>query len=80
MGEAKPSARRPPPPRSALVVRELIVGPFAAPSAAPPKSSKVAVTAAPHEKVRKVKAQLLEPKQANKVIAQLRQLPAVPCI
>lgn len=67
---------------SALVVRELIVGPFAAPSAALPKSSKVAVTAASSspsnhaQKIQKVKAQLLEPKQAKKVIAHLRQLPS----
>ncbi|TBU49450.1 hypothetical protein BD309DRAFT_882160 [Dichomitus squalens] len=61
---------------SALLMRELIVGPFAVPSAALPKSSKVAVTAASNQKVHKVKAQLLEPKQANKVIAQLRQLPS----
>ncbi|PIL36240.1 hypothetical protein GSI_01902 [Ganoderma sinense ZZ0214-1] len=65
---------------SALVVRELIVGPFAAPSAALPKSSKVAVTtassSAPSQKVQKLKAQLLEPKQAKKVIAHLRQLPS----
>ncbi|KAI1794191.1 hypothetical protein LXA43DRAFT_998176 [Ganoderma leucocontextum] len=67
---------------SALVVRELIVGPFATPSAALPKSSKVAVTAASSsnqsqaQKVQKVKAQLLEPKQAKKVIAHLRQLPS----
>ena len=65
---------------SALVVRELIVGPFATPSAALPKSSKVAITAASSsaqtQKVQKVKAQLLEPKQAKKVIAHLRQLPS----
>ncbi|KAM5531265.1 hypothetical protein V8D89_015066 [Ganoderma adspersum] len=67
---------------SALMVRELIVGPFATPSAALPKSSKVAVTAASSsaqtqtQKVQKVKAQLLEPKQAKKVIAHLRQLPS----
>ncbi|RPD78065.1 hypothetical protein L226DRAFT_502366 [Lentinus tigrinus ALCF2SS1-7] len=63
---------------SALVVRELIVGPFAAPSAAaPPKSSKVAAAAVPpRQKVSKVKAQLLEPKAAKKVIAQLRRLPS----
>ncbi len=67
---------------SALVVRELIVGPFAMPSPALPKSSKVAVTAASSsneshaQKVQKVKAQLLEPKQAKKVIAHLRQLPS----
>ena len=63
---------------SAMVVRELIVGPFAMPSsAAPPKSFKVAVAAVPpRQKVSKVKAQLLEPKAAKKVIAQLRQLPS----
>ncbi|RDX55192.1 hypothetical protein OH76DRAFT_1478639 [Lentinus brumalis] len=63
---------------SALVVRELIIGPFAAPSAAaPPKSSKVAAAAVPpRQKVSKVKAQLLEPKSAKKVIAQLRRLPS----
>ncbi|KAI0769791.1 hypothetical protein BD413DRAFT_493410 [Trametes elegans] len=61
---------------SALVVRELIVGPFALPSPAPPKSAKVSVTSgASLHKVQKVKAQLLEPKAARRVIAQLRQLP-----
>lgn len=62
---------------SALVVRDLIVGPFAAPSAAPPKSSKIAATAVPRQqKVQKVKAQLLQPKSAKKVIAELRHLPS----
>ncbi|KAH9931146.1 uncharacterized protein BXZ73DRAFT_101729 [Epithele typhae] len=64
---------------SALVVRDLIVGPFAAPSLAPPKNTRVAVTGAAAtnaQKVRKVKQQLLEPKSAQKVIEQLRQLPS----
>ena len=62
---------------SALVVRDLIVGPFAAPSAAPPKSSKIAAAAVPRQqKVQKVKAQLLQPKSAKKVIAELRNLPS----
>ncbi|KAH9895143.1 hypothetical protein C8Q73DRAFT_790318 [Cubamyces lactineus] len=61
---------------SALVVRELIVGPFANPTAAPPKSAKVSASAVTSlQRVQKVKAQLLEPKAAQKVIAQLRQLP-----
>ncbi|KAI0661346.1 hypothetical protein C8Q70DRAFT_911975 [Cubamyces menziesii] len=61
---------------SALVVRELIVGPFANPTAAPPKSAKVSASAPTSlQRVQKVKAQLLEPKAAQKVIAQLRELP-----
>ncbi|KAI0743610.1 hypothetical protein C8Q80DRAFT_1272280 [Daedaleopsis nitida] len=60
---------------SALVLRDLIVGPFAAPSVAPPKSSKIAAYAVPPKrKVDKVKAQLMQPKSAQKVIAQLRLL------
>ncbi|KAI9068250.1 hypothetical protein FKP32DRAFT_1587835 [Trametes sanguinea] len=61
---------------SAFVVRELIVGPFATPTVVPPKSSKVsAIGASSLQKVQKVKAQLLDPKAAQKVIAQLRELP-----
>ncbi|KAI0355654.1 hypothetical protein OH77DRAFT_1511500 [Trametes cingulata] len=61
---------------SALVVRELIVGPFATPSAAPPKSAKVSASGVTSlQKIQKVKAQLLEPKSAQKVITQLRELP-----
>ena len=63
--------------KSALVVRDLIVGPFAAPSAAPPRSSKIAAAAVPSRKrMQKVEAQLLQPKSAKKVIAELRQLPS----
>ncbi|KZT26845.1 hypothetical protein NEOLEDRAFT_1177422 [Neolentinus lepideus HHB14362 ss-1] len=54
---------------SALVVRSLIVGP----SSITPSSAMVKAVTKPQ--VKKVKAQLLEPKSANKVIAQLRQLP-----
>ncbi|KAI0363332.1 hypothetical protein BV20DRAFT_1031495, partial [Pilatotrama ljubarskyi] len=62
--------------QSALVVRELIVGPFATPTAAPPKSAKVSASGVTSlQKIQKVKAQLLEPKSAQKVIAQLRDLP-----
>ncbi|KAI0630164.1 hypothetical protein C8Q77DRAFT_1039831, partial [Trametes polyzona] len=61
---------------SALVVRDLIVGPFALPTAAPPKSAKVSASAVSSlQKMQRVKAQLLEPKAAQKVITQLRQLP-----
>lgn len=62
---------------SALIVREMIVGPFAAPSAALPKNSKVAASALPPmHKVQKAKAQLLEPRAAKRLIAQLRQMPS----
>ncbi|TFK54334.1 hypothetical protein OE88DRAFT_1695658, partial [Heliocybe sulcata] len=54
---------------SALVVRSLIVGP----SSITPSSAMVKAVTKPQ--VKKVKAQLLEPKSANRVIAQLRQLP-----
>ena len=63
----------------ALVVRELIVGSFATPSAAPPKSAKVFASAAPSahaQKARKAKQRLLEPREAQRLIAQLRQLPS----
>ncbi|KAL7281799.1 hypothetical protein ACG7TL_005122 [Trametes sanguinea] len=61
---------------SAFVVRELIVGPFATPTVVPPKSSKVSANGASSlQKVQKVKTQLLDPKAARKVIAQLRELP-----
>ncbi|CDO75681.1 hypothetical protein BN946_scf184941.g34 [Trametes cinnabarina] len=54
----------------------LILRPFATPTVVPPKSSKVSVTAASSlQKVQKVKAQLLDSKSAQKVIAQLRTLP-----
>ncbi|KAI0645522.1 hypothetical protein C8Q79DRAFT_910717 [Trametes meyenii] len=61
---------------SALVVRDLIVGPFALPSAAPPKRAKVSASGATSlRKVQKVKTQLLQPKVAQRVISQLRALP-----
>ncbi|KAL1942067.1 hypothetical protein VTO73DRAFT_6597 [Trametes versicolor] len=61
---------------SALVVRELIVGPFATPTAAPPKSEKVSASGQTSlHKMRKVKSQLLEPKTAQKILTQLRALP-----
>ncbi|KDQ57618.1 hypothetical protein JAAARDRAFT_105292, partial [Jaapia argillacea MUCL 33604] len=56
---------------SALIVRSLIIGP----SSISPTSPKVAKAAVTKPQIGKVKAQLLEPKSANKVIAQLRQLP-----
>ncbi|OJT06312.1 hypothetical protein TRAPUB_8720, partial [Trametes pubescens] len=61
---------------SALVGRELIVGPFATPTAAPPKSEKVSASGQTSlHKMRKVKSQLLEPKTAQKILTQLRALP-----
>ncbi|KAI0675119.1 hypothetical protein C8Q78DRAFT_1010612 [Trametes maxima] len=61
---------------SALVVRDLIVGPFALPFAAPPKRAKVSASGATSlRKVQKVKTQLLQPKVAQRVISQLRALP-----
>ncbi|KAH9855102.1 hypothetical protein C2E23DRAFT_774053 [Lenzites betulinus] len=61
---------------SALVVRELIVGPFSTPTASLPQGTKVSATGVTSfQRMQKVKTQLLEPKTAQKVIAQLRQLP-----
>ncbi|KAI0821655.1 hypothetical protein BC628DRAFT_1523397 [Trametes gibbosa] len=61
---------------SALVVRELIVGPFATPTVALPKGTKVSAPGVTSfQRMQKVKTQLLEPKTAQKVISQLRQLP-----
>lgn len=54
---------------SALVVRDLIVGP--SPTTPPSKSGK----SIPKPELKKIKAQLMQPKSANKVIAQLRALP-----
>ncbi|KAG6907653.1 hypothetical protein DXG01_007857 [Tephrocybe rancida] len=56
--------------KSALVVRSLIIGP------APAVTPKLTITSAnARPKLNKLKTQLLEPKSANKVIAQLRALP-----
>ncbi|KDR75916.1 hypothetical protein GALMADRAFT_1331812 [Galerina marginata CBS 339.88] len=54
---------------SALAVRALIIGPT---SSAEPKMTP----AIARPQLSKIKSQLMEPKSANKVIAQLRQLPA----
>lgn len=56
--------------KSALVVQRLIVGPS---SAASPKLT--AAVAKPQ--LNKIKSQLIKPKSANKVIAQLRSLPVM---
>ena len=53
---------------SALIVRSLIVGPSATPS---PTITK----AIAKPRLSKIKSQLMQPKSANKVIAQLRALP-----
>ncbi|KAF7970705.1 hypothetical protein HWV62_23248 [Athelia sp. TMB] len=55
---------------SALVVRTLIVGPLTAPSSSP--SGQIAFAKLD---LNKVKAQLVDPKTARKLIAQLRALP-----
>ncbi|KAI0793223.1 hypothetical protein C8Q75DRAFT_712993 [Abortiporus biennis] len=55
---------------SAMIVRSLIIGP----SAAPPTTTKSNAVA--KAKLAKVKAELLQPKSANRVIAQLRSLPS----
>ncbi|RDB16742.1 hypothetical protein Hypma_002577 [Hypsizygus marmoreus] len=52
---------------SALIVRSLIVGPSAASPKLTPASAK--------PQLNKIKSQLIKPKSANKVIAQLRALP-----
>jgi len=54
--------------QTALIVRSLIVGPTSA-------EPKMTATVAKPE-LNKIKSQLLEPKKANKLITQLRQLPA----
>lgn len=55
---------------SALIVRSLIVGPS---GITPPNAKTKPVSKA---KMEKVKSQLLQPKSANRVIAQLRTLPS----
>lgn len=55
---------------SALIVRSLIIGPTV--SAATPQTTR----AVAKPQLSKVKSQLMQPKSANKVIAQLRSLPA----
>ncbi|KAI8972205.1 hypothetical protein BD414DRAFT_518025 [Trametes punicea] len=61
---------------SALLVRELIIGPSAMPTVALPKGAKVSATSPTSlQKMQKVKARLIQPQAAQKVIAQLRQLP-----
>lgn len=55
--------------KSALVVRSLIVGP---PTSAEPKVTP----AVAKPQLNKIKSQLMETKSANKLIAQLRELPA----
>ena len=56
---------------SAVIVRSLIVGPH---GILPPNTKAVKPISKP--KIEKVKSQLLNPKTANRVIAQLRTLPA----
>ncbi|KAF7428134.1 hypothetical protein PC9H_007353 [Pleurotus ostreatus] len=57
--------------QSALMVRSLIIGPAA--NAASPKVTK----AVAKPQLRKLKSELMRPKSANKVIAQLRALPVM---
>lgn len=57
--------------QSALMVRSLIIGPTG--SAASPKVTK----AVAKPQLRKLKSELMRPKSANKVIAQLRALPVL---
>lgn len=54
--------------KTALIVRSLIVGPTSAEPKMTPTIAK--------PQLNKIKSQLLEPKKANKLITQLRQLPA----
>ncbi|KAA1476002.1 hypothetical protein DENSPDRAFT_883981 [Dentipellis sp. KUC8613] len=61
--------------QSALVVRSVMVGPG---SISPTPRKGPAKSAVTKEQVNKVKAQLLQPKGANRIIAQLKALPAVP--
>ncbi|KAI0266767.1 hypothetical protein BC834DRAFT_789191, partial [Gloeopeniophorella convolvens] len=59
--------------QSALVVRSLIVGQNRNENGLPAPESRVS-----RAQLSKVKSQLLEPKMANKLIAQLKSLPALP--
>ncbi|KAG6845400.1 hypothetical protein H0H87_009747 [Tephrocybe sp. NHM501043] len=64
--------------KSALVVRALIIGPSSSisPSQSTPASPKLTLTSTnARPKLNKLKTQLLQPKSANKLIAQLRVLP-----
>lgn len=67
--QKKPSRSTKRAQKSALAVRSLIIGPT---STATPRVT----TALAQPELSKVKSQLIKPKTANKVIAQLRELPA----
>ncbi|KAG6837696.1 hypothetical protein H0H93_003498 [Arthromyces matolae] len=60
--------------RSALLLRQLIVGPSGTSSNSKPAPPQI-TSAYARPQLNKLKTELMEPKSANKVIAQLRALP-----
>ncbi|PPR07372.1 hypothetical protein CVT26_013688 [Gymnopilus dilepis] len=70
-GKGQPSRAEKRVQKSALTIRSVIVGPLTT------VDSKATPAPVSKSELSKIKSQLLHPAQANKLIAQLRQLPAV---